>query len=354
MLFAPRPHYEDGGAGEWNAGVLRAARVRPAFFDVSCLAYRLMYAKADDYVKRCSARPERIIHAIAADVMADIADACRNFACAPVLAFDSRRSLRQQAEYAEYKGGRGMQKKTANVEAVLACKLDAITLLKQVYAPGYRVQGFCVNGYESDDIIASFVLGLKQSTGTEGAQCAYGRPVVVVSSDHDLHQIVGNGVLFADVTTGVLCDADAITKHYGIAPCDVVAAKCVGGCKSDHVGNVPSCGEVTVAEVLAKRTFEVSQRKAREALNSDAGAAILRRNMRLIRLPYEGDPPLAPMRLSARVWPSSGVPDDMAAMLDGNGVPRSSWPAFADITLPRPEGAIPMCAYKKKGAAHED
>ena len=349
-LLAPRPFYEDGGAGACNAAALKAALVRPAFFDVSCLTYRLMYAKAEDYCKKCGADAERMAHMIAADVMFDIADACRNFACAPVLAFDSVRRLRKEQILPTYKDGRLEQKKTKEVETVLACRFEAMRLLKRVYAPGYKVQCFCMNGYESDDIIASFVLGLKQNCWAQKdvLMSQYDKPVVIVSSDHDLHQIVTDGVMFADVTTGVLCTAADIEKHWKIACRDVVAAKCVGGGKSDHVGNVPGCGEKTVAEFLQKRNFDVTVKKARAALNSPEGEEILRRNLKLVRLPYEGDPPMPPPLLSAKVWPKAGIPEDMAAMMDSNGVPRAAWPSFADVTLPRPAGAVPMCAYNKK------
>ena len=343
-ILAPRPRYEDGGAGAYNAAVLRASRVRPAFFDVSCLMYRLMYAKVDTYCKDCGYDDARLAHAIAADVINDIADACRNFACAPVLAFDSGTSLRKRL-YPEYKGNRGTQKKTEKQERVLGCKEEVKRLLRRVYAPGYRLQGFCVHGYEGDDIIASFVLGLKQDVSTVGT--AYDKPLVIVSSDHDIHQVVSGNVMFADVVSGVLCDAEALFKHNNIRCEDVVAAKCLGGCKSDNVGNVPGCGDVTVAEFLDKRTFDVSVPKAKKSLNSAMGEEILRRNMKLVRLPYEGDPAMPPLRLSA-VWPKPGVPEEMAALMDGNGVSRSAWPSFADVTLPRAAGAVPVCEWKRK------
>lgn len=345
-ILGERPVYQDRGAGADNATVLRAAGVRPAFFDTSCIMYRLMHAKADTYVKNCGIDTDKIAHHVAADVMADIADACRNFASAPVMAFDSDTSHRRDQLYPGYKRDRDKQKLSANKMTVLGCKKEVIRLLRRVYAPGYRVQGFCVHGYEGDDIIASFVLGLKQVTLMGGPE--YDKIVVAVSSDHDLHQIIMEGVKFADVTTGVLCDADDIHKHTKIHPRDLVASKCIGGCKSDKVGNVPSCGDVTVAEFLRIRSFDVTLPKAKAALLSPEGEQILRRNLRLVRLPFEGEPPMPPLRLS-NVWPKAGIPDSMAALMDSNGVPRSAWPSFADITLPRAEGAIPVCAYNKKG-----
>ena len=348
-LFGRRPRYEDAGAGAHNAGVLAAARVRPAFVDTSCLMYRLMWAKAAYYVKRCGNDTSRIAHSVAADVMLDIAEFCRNFACAPVLAFDSSRSLRREETYPQYKGNRGAQKKTEKEALVLSCKDEIRRLLRCVYGPGYRVQGFCVNGYESDDVIASFVLGLKQPKADVGDDTpVYDKHIVIVSNDHDLHQLVGDGVTYADVTSGVLCSAEDLVRHYKLRPEEIVAAKCIGGCKSDNVGGVPGCGDKTVAEVIASRSFDVSVTKARRNLASEDGAVVLRRNLRLIRLPYEGSPMLPQLKLSAKVWPSLGIPDEMAALMDSNGIPRSAWPSFADITLPRASSAVPMCSYNKK------
>ena len=344
-LLGEAPPYDCGGAGVCNAEILRQSRVRPAFFDVSGLVYRLSYAKASEYVRRCGGDERRIAHAVAADVMSDVAAACRTFCCGPVMCFDSCRSLRKETVYADYKGGRGESKKTPAQEAVLECKPEIQRLLRRVYCPGYSVQGYCCHGYESDDVIASFVLGLKQHGLME--EPAYDKPVVIVSSDHDLHQVVTDDVYWADLATGVLCTADDLYKHTKIRCSDVVVAKCVGGCKSDHVKGVPGCGDVTVAEVLEKRSDDVSVPKARRMLQSEAGAEVLLRNERLIRLPFRGEPHMPAMRLTS-TWPKPGVPDEMQALMDANGVPTQDWPAFADVTLPRPVGALPVCNWQRK------
>lgn len=349
-VLADPPPFDDGGAGLRNAAALEAARVRPAIFDMSCLIYRMIYAKADDYARLSKGDDGRIAHAVAADVMCDVADACRHFACGPVCAFDSGRSYRTEQVYAAYKDAtkRGQQKKTPNQERTLGCKGEVVRLLRRVYCPSYGVQAFCVHGYESDDIIAALVLGLKQRGLME--EPTYARPVVMVTSDHDLYQVVLDGVFVADVATGVLCKAEDIEKHTKIAVRDVVAAKCVGGCASDIIPGVPGCGEKTTAEVLAKRSGDVNLRKAREALASESGAVILRRNLRLIRLPFSGEPAMPQILLSPKRWPKPGVPEDMAALMEANGVPQARWPSFADVTLPRAAGAVPVCAYKKKEA----
>ena len=342
-LLGEAPVYECGTAGIDNAAVLGKTRVRPAFFDVSGLVYRLSYAKAAEYCRRCGSDDDRIAHAVAADVMSDVAAACRAFCCGPVMCFDSAHSVRKQT-YADYKGGRGESKKTPSQERVLSCKTEITRLLRRVYCPGYRVQGYCCYGFESDDIVASFVLGLKQHGFMQ--EPAYEKPVVIVSSDHDLHQVVFDNVHWADLALGVLCTADDLFKHTGVRCEDVVVAKCVGGCKSDHVKGVPGCGDVTVAEVLQKRSDDVSVAKARAKLQSAEGEEILNRNELLIRLPYRS--PLMPtMRLTA-TWPDQGVPDAMQALMDANGVHAADWPAFSDVTLPRPVGAVPVCTWQRK------
>ena len=342
-LLGEAPIYECGTAGIDNAAVLEKTRVRPAFFDVSGLVYRLSYAKAAEYCRRCGSDDNRIAHAVAADVMSDVAAACRAFCCGPIMCFDSVRSVRKET-YADYKGGRGESKKTPSQERVLGCKTEIVRLLRRVYCPGYRVQGYCCHGFESDDIIASFVLGLKQHGIMQ--ESAYEKPVVIVSSDHDLHQVVRDNVHWADLIAGVLCTAEDLHKHTKIRCEDVVVAKCVGGCKSDNVKGVPGCGDVTVAEVLRQRNDAVSVTKARMMLQSVAGEAVLLRNEQLIRLPYRSSQ-MPVMRLTP-TWPAPGVPDAMQALMEANGVSASDWPAFADVTLPRPVGAVPVCSWQRK------
>jgi len=328
-VFAPPPPYEDGGAGAYNAAVLDAAGVRPAFFDSSCLLYRWLYAKAADYCKFAGSEDDRLVYRACADVICDMAEACRVFRCAPVVAFDSRISYRREAVFAGYKSGRGTAKKTEAEERVLGLRHRMLAVLRDELLPSYRVQTYCVRGYESDDVIASFVLGLKHPKRYDGQ-------VVIVSNDHDLHQLVTDGVRFADVMGGVLFDAAGLRKRYGFGPEQVVPAKVFGGCSSDDVPNVPGCGEVSVRQLLESRDpASVKQSAARESLVSTEGGAVVRRNMALVRLPFDGAafgcPPLPPLRLSRNMWPGESVPEEIAALFGSFGIPQSAWPSFRDI-----------------------
>jgi len=353
QLLSPRELYDDGGAGAHNAEVLEASDVRPAFFDSSCLLYRFLFAKASNYCDAAGDDDELCVHMLCVDFLNDVVGACAHFACAPVLAFDSKAKHRKVQIFEDYKGDREKKrsKKTADEERMLNLMPLVIRELKSVYCPVYKIQYFTVWGYESDDIIAAFVLGLKQHA-PHGAP-VYSKQVVFVTSDHDLHQLLLDGVYLADVTTGAMANAKQVAKHTGIRPDQLVASKCVGGCKSDDIPGVPGCGEKMVAEVLACGSSNVKNnrlKKAREMLQSDEGLAVLRRNFQLIQIPLLGcTPPLPPLRLSRNIWPVAGVPVDIEPVLEANGIARSDWPSFGDVTRLRPVDSIEMCERTKKG-----
>lgn len=348
-----RPRYEDKGAGEHNASVLQNAMVRPIFFDCSCVLYRLMYSKHKKYSKMADGDSKKLIHILCCAFMKDIADACAQFRCAPVLCFDSSISYREQQVYPDYKEGRTKKKKLEDtMKEMLVVKPDVIAELQKFYAPDYNIQTFCVRGYEGDDILASFILGLKQCDLMQ--QPAFKGHVVVASNDHDIHQLVIEGVHFADVSTGVMATADQIERHTGIHPSFVVASKTIGGCKSDDVPNVPSCGKVTVKEILSSNgnTDKIKLTKARNNLQSEEGLNILRRNLKLVRLPFEGNPPMPPLRLSKKIWPTAGLPDtvvEFLAMEYGRKMVELV-PPFPDVSAPLPAASmVPRCKSKRRG-----
>jgi len=352
-LLGPRELYDDGGAGAHNAKVLNDADVRPAFFDSSCLLYRFLFAKASNYCKAAGDDDEVCIHLLCVDFLNDVIGACEHFACAPVLAFDSRAKHRVDQIFDGYKGDRDKKrlKKSFDEERMLSLMPAVVKQLKTVYCPTYKIQYFTVWGYESDDIVAAFVLGLKQHT-SNGVP-VYDKQVVFVTSDHDLHQLLLDGVYLADVTTGAMANAKQITKHTGISPEQLVASKCLGGCKSDDIPGVPGCGKVSVKQILETGCIDgVKRRLTRESLEGEGVDAIgiLRRNFQLIQIPLLGCSPALPaLRLSRNIWPVPGVPEDIEPVLEVNKVERSSWPSFGDVTLLHPVDAVETCERTRKG-----
>jgi hypothetical protein len=97
-----------------------------------------------------------------------------------------------------------------------------------------------------------------------GALCA--EPVgnvltVIVSSDHDFHQLVGERVRVFDDVKKKLWDAAAVKAHYGLRePREVSAYKALVGDLSDGVKGVYRCGPVK-----ARKVCTVLRRLVREA-----------------------------------------------------------------------------------------
>lgn len=343
-LLSGQREYDDAGAGAYNAGLLTALHLRPAFFDTSCLLYRLAYAKASTYCEKAGDNDELLIWLVCLDFMRDVADACLHFACAPIMAFDSRVSFRRELLFADYKLGRASkQKKDESQTRVLALLPRIRRTLKGTFCPAYGIQTFCVHGYESDDIIADFVLGLKQPRKGNNNP-AFDRQVVIVTNDHDLYQLLYDGVYVADVNTGILADGKQIAKHTGVAPCHVVAAKTIGGCKSDCVPGVLGCGDKTVAEVLANGNSNVKLKRARAALQSEEGLAILQRNRCLVELPFKCECPMPNLLLSAKVWMYGGVSGALVARCQEFGIAGESIPMFRDTTSSKVSGSMHICS----------
>lgn len=333
-----------------NSDSLNAAFVRPAFFDVSSVMYRFLYAKGDEYCRLAGDSDTLLVCYVCCDILSDISDACSSLGCSPILCFDSVYSFRKEMIFPAYKEGRRSGTKTPQLERVLSLRGDVVKMLRTFFCPSLKVQYFCVWGFESDDLIAWFVRTLKEPRDVLGT-CPFKESVVIVSSDHDLHQLVFDGVFLGDVSTGILCSSRMIENHTGIHPRDVVAAKCVGGCASDAIPGIPGCGEKTVAEFLTKRSFDVTLRKARENLNSISAEDTLNRNLTLIRLPL--DVPdlglrLPAMRINKSIWPKKGISDALVSKLVAVGVKEDRIPYFGDVRKPRSQTIIPTCEWRRK------
>jgi DNA polymerase I len=115
-------------------------------------------------------------------------------------------------------------------------------LMPLVEAFGYT--NVRVEGYEADDVIAS----LARQGQEEGI------PVMVVSGDRDVYQLVGDGVRVMSNTRGMtetkVYDRRAVVGRYGVAPeliPDLIGLK---GDTSDNIPGVPGIGEKTASKLL--------------------------------------------------------------------------------------------------------
>src|SRR5262245_59971997 len=101
-----------------------------------------------------------------------------------------------------------------------------------------------VDGYEADDVIASLVKRAREQK----------IPVMVVSGDRDVYQLVEDGVRVMTTSRGVtdtkIYDREGVIERYGVPPelvTDLIGLK---GDTSDNIPGVPGIGDKTAAQLL--------------------------------------------------------------------------------------------------------
>jgi DNA polymerase I len=101
-----------------------------------------------------------------------------------------------------------------------------------------------IEGYEADDVIGSLVRLAREQ----------GIPVMVVSGDRDVYQVVEDGVRVMTTSRGVtdtkVYDAEGVRERYGVPPelvTDLIGLK---GDTSDNIPGVPGIGDKTAAQLL--------------------------------------------------------------------------------------------------------
>jgi len=144
-------------------------------------------------------------------------------------------------------------------------------------------------GYEADDIIATYC----RQARAEGAK------VVIVSSDKDLMQLVGDGVTMLDPMKNVEIDVPQVVEKWGVEPGMMVDLQALAGDSTDNVPGVPGIGPKTAAQLLEQfgtlenlldHAGEIKQPKRRQALIDNAELA--RISKRLVRLADDVDLPV--------------------------------------------------------------
>ncbi|MFO1014027.1 MAG: DNA polymerase I [Caulobacteraceae bacterium] len=120
-------------------------------------------------------------------------------------------------------------------------------------------------GYEADDLIAAYSCHVRDQGGE----------VVIVSSDKDLMQLIGNGVSMLDTMKNVKIGPDQVVEKFGVLPDKVVEVQALIGDPVDNVPGAPGIGVKTAAllineygdlDTLLARAGEIKQDKRRQTL----------------------------------------------------------------------------------------
>jgi DNA polymerase I len=197
--------------------------------DGNSLAYRAFFALPES-IATADGRPTNAIYGFAS-MMAKIL--IEHDPAAVVVVWDAGMSNREQV-YAPYKEGR-------------PSRPDLLREQWPHLAPLAEAFGFVnvsVPGWEADDVIATLARQAQRA----------GVPVMIVSGDRDVYQLVDDGIRVMATSRGVtdtrIYDREGVVERYGVAPelvPDLIGLK---GDTSDNIPGVPGIGEKTAAQLL--------------------------------------------------------------------------------------------------------
>ena len=154
-----------------------------------------------------------------------------------IFCWDSKTSLRRKI-YPNYKLNRkqGLTEEEEESNKLAYVQFDKI---KQILPEMGFANVFEEEGYESDDIIASLVIG-----GGLGK-------TIVLSSDKDLYQLLGWCSL--SNARGEIYSKELFVREYGINPLCWKKIKSIAGCPTDNVKGVDGVGEKTAIKYLKRK-----------------------------------------------------------------------------------------------------
>ncbi len=197
--------------------------------DGNSLAYRAFFALPES-IATSDGRPTNAIYGFASMLVKIITE---HEPGGVVVAWDAGMSGREK-EYKEYKAGRKPRPDLLREQWP--------HMMPLVEAFGY--QNVKVDGYEADDVIASLVRQAREQQ----------IPVMVVSGDRDVYQVVTDGVRVMTTSRGItdtkVYDRDGVIERYGVPPelvTDLIGLK---GDTSDNIPGVPGIGDKTAAQLL--------------------------------------------------------------------------------------------------------
>jgi DNA polymerase-1 len=181
--------------------------------------------------------------------------------------WDSPRSLRKEF-YPEYKGNRNKDEPPPEV-------VDAhgqMTLLRDDLLPRIGLQNqMFQDGYEADDLIGAL-------TRTPGKH-------IIVSSDHDLYQLLGPSTVIHRPGKNDIYHHGHFMTEYNIAPSMWIEAKALAGDPSDNIEGLKGVGIKTAIKLLTGRGSNKLIQKVRD------NEHVVIRNRKLVTVPWEGCDP---------------------------------------------------------------
>lgn len=196
------------------------------------------------------------------------------FAC------DSKKSKRKN-KYPHYKSKR--LEKSEEEQAMDLIAYPQFTILKERVLPEIGFKNiFEQKGLEGDDIMASICLTHPQ------------QDIVLVTRDKDMYQCLNKYVCMFDPTSKIYFGNVDFEAKYGIKPEQWGEVKSIAGCTTDDVLGIEGVAELTAIKYLLgtlnKTKANGEPTKVYQNLISKKGKKIIKRNRKLVILPYKNTP----------------------------------------------------------------
>lgn len=189
-----------------------------------------------------------------------------------VFCWDSKKSYRKLI-YSEYKANRRKElSNEENADLKLAYNQFAELREKILLEMGFN-NVFMQTGYEADDLIAKVVLDNQNKKN------------IIVSTDQDLYQLLQYSVSIHNIRTKKIFLWKDFANKYNAAPNLWVRVKAIAGCSTDNVIGVKGVGEMTAIKYLQDK---LQEGKIKNRIESQEGQAIIKRNIELVVLPFQG------------------------------------------------------------------
>ena len=243
--------------------------------DGNSLAYRAFYALPES-IATSDGRPTNAIFGFASMLVKIITE---HDPGAVVVAWDAGWSGREK-QYEEYKAERKPR------PDLLSDQWPHLMPLVEVF--GYR--NIKVDGYEADDVIGSLAVQAREQ----------GIPVMVVSGDRDVYQVVEDGVRVMTTSRGItdtrVYDREGVVERYGVPPEMVTDLIGLKGDTSDNIPGVPGIGDKTAAQLLQehgslkgvlKNVDVISGAKRKQNLTEHAEDARISKQLATLQLDIE-------------------------------------------------------------------
>jgi len=192
-----------------------------------------------------------------------------------IFCWDSRKSYRKLI-YPEYKANREKkrQESTDQEKKDMKMAFDQFTELRRVILPKLGFNNvFMQAGYEADDLIAKAVQDNDNKYHT-----------IVVSTDQDMYQLLDQCAIYNFKTKKKLHQSFFIEKYF--IPCyDWANVKAIAGCSGDNVTGIEGVGEIKAVQYLRDK---LPSGVIKERIKSKEGQEIIKRNLPMVKLPFEG------------------------------------------------------------------